>query len=212
MILNFILSHLNLIILITWIIFLIIVGIRYFKPSWVKNISYRKLFFGTIGIHVFYGLFISWGQYYVWANGSEMTKMLVNLPISAETPFPKILWWARSLFENNLGYFLYYIWGRFWLNIFISFLTSGLIFLIFKTWKHYRGGFQEGGPLFLLILMLISGFPGILVNVSLGFIFAVILFFVNYLKKRTVLNIEPVFIFSTLISLLFTNIILLYVL
>ena len=141
-----------------------------------------------------------------------MTKLLASLPLSPEAPFPKILSWIRPLFENNLGYFLYYSFGRFWLNIFISFLISGLLFLIFKIWKHYRGGFQDGGPILLFILMLISGFPGVLINVAIGFGFAILLFIVNYFKKKTVLNIEPVFIFSTLISLLFTNNILLYVL
>ena len=43
MILNFIFSHLNAIILAIWIIFLAIVAIRFFKPVGVKNISYTKL-------------------------------------------------------------------------------------------------------------------------------------------------------------------------
>lgn len=218
MILNFIFSNLNVIVLSVWIVFLILVAVRYFKPRWVRNISYLKLFFITLGISIFYGLFVSWGQYYVWQSGSEMTKMLVKLPLPPQAPLPNLLEWVRPFFENSFGYFLYYILGRVWLNIFISFLVSGVLYLIFKVWNRYRGSFLEEGPLLLLILMLISGFPGVLVSISLGFILAILLFGFHYLKsyikKVPISNvvIEPVFFLSVLLSLLFTNIILSYVL
>lgn len=194
--------------LLFWIVLLIIIGLKYFRPVWFNNISYRKLFFVTIGIHILYGLFITWGQYYVWLNGSEMTRILLNLPLPPETPFPDIFNWIRPFFDNNYGYFLYYVLGRFWLNIFISFALSGLLYLIFKIWAKYKGGFQENGPMIILILMLISGYPNILVNITLGFIFSLAHLVISSLKGRKNVNIEPIFIFSTLISLLFTNIIL----
>ena len=212
MILNFIFSNLNIIILSIWIVFLILVAIRYFKPGWVRNISYLNIFFIAIGIHIFYGLFVTWGQYRVWQNGSEMAKMLVRLPLPSQAPLPSLLEWVRPLFENSFGYFLYYILGRVWFNIFISFLVSGILYLIFKIWNHYRGGFIEQGPFLLLILMLISGFPGVLVSVSLGFILSLLFFVVSYIRGDKVIKIEPIFIFSTLLALLFTNVILSYVL
>lgn len=194
--------------LLIWIVLLIIIGLKYFRPIWLNNTSYRKLFFVTIGIHILYGLFVTWGQYYVWLNGSEMTRILLSLPLPSETPFPDIFNWIRPLFDNNYGYFLYYILGRFWLKILISFALSGLLYLIFRIWEKYRGGFQENGPIIILVLMLISGYPNILINVALGFVFSFVYLTISRFRGVKNASIEPVFIFSTLISLLFTNIIL----
>ena len=212
MILNFIFSNLNAIILGIWVLFLMIVAIRVFKPSWVKNISYTKILFITVGLLIFYSLFVTWGQYYVWLKSSDMTRMLLNLSLPEQVPFPKFLEWARFLFKGSHGYFVFYVFGRIWLNIFISFFVSGFLYLIFKTWNHYKGSFSEKGPELLLVLMLISGFPGILVTIPLGFVLSIIAFAVSFTKGIKEIKIEPYFVFATLISLLFTNIILSYVL
>ncbi len=205
MILNFIFSNLNAIVLGVWILFLIIVAIRYFQPTWIKsnnkflskiftglkNISFLKLILIALGLNIFYGLFVSWGQYYVWSTASEVTKFLLTSPLPVEITFPSYLEWTRPLFNNNLGYFLFYIWGRVWLNIFILFTFSGLMYFVFRTWKFYRGGFLEKGPELMLVLMLISGWMGVLVSLSLGFIFA-ILFFAFYYLKTIFKKIYPV--------------------
>lgn len=206
--LNFIFSNLNTIVLVIWIVFLIIVAIRFFRPTLVRNISYFKLILTALSLNIFYGLFVSWGQYYVWANGSEITKALLNSPLPKEVPF---LEWARPLFSNHLGYFLFYIWGRFWIYILISFLISGILYFLFRFWKSYRGGFSEQGPELLLILMLIVGYPGVLVLIPLGFVFSILLFGFYYFKgnkEDKILNIEPAFIVATFFTLLFTSAIL----
>lgn len=209
---TFIFSNLNAIILGVWILFLLIIAVRVFKPSWTKNISYSKLFFIALGLIIFYGLFVTWGQYYVWLKSGEMTRMLLNLSLPEQVPFPKYLEWARIFFSGSHGYFLFYVFGRIWLNILISFVVSGALYFIFKIWNYYKGSFSENGPELLLTLMLISGFPGILVTIFLGFVFSVIVFLIYFMKGIREVKIEKYFIFSTLISLLFTNIILSYML
>lgn len=204
MILNFIFSYLNAIVLAIWIVFLIIVAIRFFRPAWVKSISYWKFILIAIGLNIFYGLFVTWGQYYVWANGGIVTQTLLNSPLPKQVSFFE---WARPLFENHLGYFLFYIWGRFWLYIFISFLISGILYFLFRVWKSYRGSFTEQGPELLLVLMLISGYPGILILIPLGFIFSILLFGFYYFKGDKVVNIEPAFIVATLFALFFPYVI-----
>ena len=57
MILNFIFSNLNVIVLGVWIIFWAIVAIRFFYPTWVKNISYIKLIGIAFLLNIFYGIF-----------------------------------------------------------------------------------------------------------------------------------------------------------
>jgi len=200
---NFIFSNLNVIVLVIWLLFLALVAIRYFRPAWpVRALSSHWLIAIAIGLHLFYGLFVSWGQYYVWATSGDFTRIFINSPLPAEVPF----WsWARPIFSNHLGYFLHYVLGRFWLNIFVLFLFSISLYFLFKIWRFYRGGFLAEGPELLLILMLISGWPGVLVSVSLGFILSIISLGFFYFKGKRVVNIEPIFIFATFFSLLFAR-------
>jgi hypothetical protein len=192
MILNFIFSNINIIILGIWLVFFVLVAIRFFYPVWVRNVSFLKLAGIAVGLNIFYSLFFTWAQYYVWKI-TDLTKTYIKLP-----------------------YFLHYVFIHFWLNVFILFLISGGLYLIFKIWKFYRGNFKDQGPELLLVLMLISGFPGILVLVPLGFILSIFLFVVLYAKtvvKRNssvaiTLNIEPSFIIATFLTLLFSRIIL----
>jgi len=209
---NFIFSNLNAIVLVIWLVFLAIVVIRYFHGAWVKDISYFKLILIAVGLNIFYALFVSWGQYYVWATSSDFTRSLLNSPLPKEVPFYA---WARPFFENHLGYFLHYVLGRVWLNILVLFLFSASLYFLLKIWKFYRGNFLEQGPELLLLLMLISGWPGVLVSIPLGFFLSVLFIIFSYFKKtapktlslKTVL-IEPAFILATFISLLFSRIIL----
>ena len=193
-ILEFIFSNLNAIILVIWFLFLIIVAIRFFRPNWVKNISYFKLFYITLGVHVLYSLFLTWAQYYVWSITDPSGTF------------------------NKLSYFLGYAFIHFWLSLVLLSLISGILYFLFRLWLHYRGGFTDEGPMLLLVLMLISGWPGVLVSVTLGFIFAVLFFIFSYIKnirnKDTlpIISIEGFFILSTLIALLFTKVIMFYML
>lgn len=200
--------HFNAINLSVWVLFLFVVTLRYFRPAWVKNISYKTLLFIAIGLNILYGAFLTWGQYYVWSLISDVSRSLLTLPLHAQVPFASYLEWTRFIFNGNHGYFMFYVFGRFWLNIIISFVVAVVLYFIFKVWKLYKGGFQEKGPLFILILMLISGFPGVLVTVALGLVFSIIFLVVSYYRGNRKINIEPIFILTTLISLFFTNIIL----
>ncbi len=207
MILNFIFFHLNAIVLAIWVFFLIIVANRFFIKSWVKNISLKKLAVIAVVLNITYGAFITWAQYYVWATGSAFSKSFINSPLPKEVPLSSVLEWTRSLFENKLGYFSYYVLGRFWLYIFILFAISFILYFLLKIWKKYRGGFRDDGPLLILILMLISGWPGILVFIPLGFIGSVLYLIISILMGRRVVEIEPVFIFVALIALVYGRLI-----
>jgi len=214
MILNFIFVHLNAFILVFWIIFSFIIAFRFFSPLWVKsnnhfiskiiervrNISYKKLIFITIGINILLGIFLTWGQYHVWATATNYTKMFVKLPLPSAVPIVSYLEWTRHLFfENHLGYFLYYAWGHFWLNIFISFILSSALYFIFKFWESKRGSFDEHGPELFLILSLISGWPGILAFISLGFIFVILFSAYSNFRGVKIVKIEPAFMLLALL-------------
>lgn len=208
MILNFIIANLNAITLGIWTIFLFIIVARFYRPTLVSNISYNKLLLIAIAINIIYGIFVTWGQYYVWSISGGVTQTLVNLPLPSDVPIASYLSILRPIFDGAHGYFIFYALARFWLPIIISFVLSFSLFAVFKTWQSYRGGFADGGPILLLILMIILGFPKILVFIPLGFLFAILLLIYTHFKKDTNIKIESAFIIACFIALFFSNIIL----
>lgn len=210
----FIFNNINNIFLVVWSLLIIILAIRFIRPSLVKNISYTWLVVIAIALHLSYGAFITWGQYYVWANGNTFTQSLISAPLPPEAPLPAILEWSRSYFEQPLGYFSYYIFGRVWLNIIMLFVISGLLYSVLKLWSNYKGGFLPNGPEIILAMFLISGYPGILVLIPLGFILAIVWFIFTMIKNRNLgqqpMYIEPAFLIATPAVLFFSKTILSY--
>lgn len=230
----FIFNNINNIFLAGWSILIALLAVRFLSPlkffalpssisskfgreekfwwvrlSWVKNISYWWVVGVVVALHLFYGAFITWGQYYVWANGNTFTQSLISAPLPTEAPLPSILEWSRPSFEQPLGYFAYYVFGRVWLNIIILFVLSGFFYSIFKVWSIYRGGFLPNGPEIILATLLLAGYPGILVLVPLSFIASFTLFGILYFKNRTMdiqpMYIEPSFILVAPVALFFSK-------
>lgn len=205
MILNFIFANLNTIALGMWAVFFCFVLMRFIRPLWVKNVSYKWLILSAIGLHLFYVMFITWGQYHVWVVGSDFTRVLLTSPLPAEAPLPGILEWTRAYFDQPLGYFAYYAFGRFFLNIFILFSVTALLYVVFKIWERHRGGFGEHGPEILFVLLLISGWPGMVVLIPFGFILALTSFVLPLVSTRSPLSLEQAFLIVTPLTLLFAR-------
>ena len=203
MIINFIFSHLNAITLGIWAIFFVVVLVRFIRPHWVKNISYVYLILIAIALHLFYAVFVTWGQYHLWSISSDFTRMLLAAPLPLEVPLPWMLEYVRSYFEGPLGYFTYYAFGHFFFNILVLFLVTGFFYAIFKFWDLRKNSFQTKEPELLCVLMLISGWPGVVVLVPLGFVFAIIYSagsLVFFKKDQT--SLLPAFLFATPIALM----------
>lgn len=210
MVLNFIFAHLNVIALGMWAVFFCVVLMRFMRPRWVKNVSYKWLVLGAIVLHLFYGAFVTWGQYHVWSAESDLSRVFLSAPLAAEAPLPNVLEWMRGYFDHPLGYFAYYAFGRFFLNILILFAVSGFLYAIFKVWNNYRGFLGEHGPELLFVLMLISGWPGVLVLVFLGFILALVSFALPVISIRNPLSLEQAFLIATPFALIFARPLLLH--
>ncbi len=218
----------NNIALVVWAVFFIVVVLRFARrgvapngltrhdPAGSKNISFSVLVGIAIGLHIFYGAFVTWGQYHVWNTSVEYTKTFISAPLPKEVPLPSILEGLRGTLEQPLGYFSYYVFGRIWLDIIILFALAGFFYSILKIWSHYRGRFLPQGTEILLVLMLISGYPGILILVPLGFTLAFASLSISYFKRYKSrisdarLYIESSFIIATPIALLFGGIIFAY--
>jgi hypothetical protein len=203
MILGFIFAHLNALALAVWVVFFAVVLVRFIRPSLVGDIPYRYLVLSAIALHLFYASFLTWGQYHIWATSSDFTRALLAAPLPIEAPIPVVLEFLRAYLSGPLGYFSYYAFGRFFLNILMLFAVTGAFYAAIKFWHNKRNNFGEQGPELLCVLMLISGWPGIVVWGPLGFAVA-ILFSIGALLffKKTQTSLLPAFLFATPIALI----------
>lgn len=129
-----------------------------------------------LGIVVFFRLFISFLetvlQYYVWEK-NPLTKMLLVQPLSAEVPIPVFV--QKIFFDNPRGYFLYYAWGHFFLNMFLSLFSAILFYFILIFLRKYRERFFGEGEIILGTLMtLLVGWPNVVLFVPLALILTVL--------------------------------------
>lgn len=203
MLLNFIFAHLNIIAIGAWMVFFCIVLVRFIRPLWVKNISYKWFIVGAVVFHIFYAIFVTWGQYHIWAISSDFTRALLSAPLPVEAPLPAIFEWARPYFSHSLGYFAYYAFGRFFFNIIVLFTVAGIFYVIFKILHLRQNNNEVQLPELLCVLLLIVGWPGIAVLVPLGFVVAIIFSIgalIFFRKNQTTL--APAFIVATPITLL----------
>lgn len=184
-------------------VFFCVVLVRFLRPLWVKNVSYRWLILGAVVLHIFYTVFVTWGQYHIWVTASEFTRALLALPLPGEAPLPTILEWVRPYFSHSLGYFAYYAFGRFFFSVIMLFVVTGIFYAIFKFLYVRRNNDEEQLPELLCVLMLIVGWPGIVVFIPLGFIIA-ILFSLSALIffKKNQISLAPAFLFATPIVLI----------
>lgn len=160
-----------------------------------------KLALATIAFRVFYVAFITFGQYYIWAN-NKFTQILVNSPVGKDVPLRGDI--PSFFFNNQLGYFLFYSWGRFWLNLVIILAVSFLFYLFLKFLKRYKERFFRPYEVELgLLTALIVGWPNFVIFIPLVFLFVVVvsLFRLIFLKEPyTTLGVP--FILSAVVTLI----------
>lgn len=209
MLLNFIFSNINIIALAIWFAFYIVVVIRTFRPAWIKHVSYTWLIACAISLHLIYGIFLTWGQYFVWSK-SEFTKIFLSSALPKEVPFPTYLEFVRPLFSGAHGYFALYAFEHFFLGIIALFFVTGLFALFFKLYAHYRPAlFQERDIAVIALAFLIAGWPGAIVLVPLSFVIAVFITSLSLLKpgfnKTKQVSLPLAFLLATPIALLFST-------
>ena len=147
------------------------------RPRFFNKI-YRLLPIVLTFFYVFYASIETIAQYYVWSHDSFSKLFLPP--------------------HQNLSYFLFYSFGRFWLNIILAITASFVFYFLLKFLRKYRERFfKEGETELGLISALISGWPGIVIFIPLVFVITVILSTIRltvFKLKTTTLGLP--FIFS----------------
>lgn len=175
---------------------------RYFEYSFFARVSWQWLVVGSIALHVLYGALLTWGQYAQWETSPFG---FLTQPLAKEAPLPLLLEWVRPSLEQPLGYFIFYAFGHFWINIMIIFGLAGFFALLLKLRAHYRPwNFKEGEIMAITLSLLVSGWPGVIVLLPLAFIFAIIFSVVSstfYGVSRIYLT--PAFLVAAPIALIY---------
>lgn len=184
--------------LLTWlpVIFFIAVFVLavflYFSKNtiFVKYSFIRKLLVLVIAVVVFrllYALTLSVTQYYIW-HSQEFTKLL--LPP-----------------HQSINYFLFYSWGRFWMEHLIAFGAALVFCLFLKILRRYQERFLDKDEIiFGTLMVLLVGWPHAVVFVLLVFIVSVFVGFVfTFIFKNEHINLYPAFMVAGIITLIFGN-------
>jgi hypothetical protein len=154
-----------------------------------KLISYKSLIVGSIVFRLFYAALLTVSQYYVWSQ-NKFTQLLLN----------------------ERGYFLFYSYGRFWLNAFIS-IGAAFIFYIFlkSLQKHRERFFEAGGTELGFLSALIVGWPSFVIFLPLVFIFVILISISRRIFiKEIYTTLGWPFILATLAALIFGSKLLLF--
>ncbi|MDI6820731.1 MAG: hypothetical protein QMD65_00945 [Patescibacteria group bacterium] len=173
-------------------------------------LNYRFLIKSSIIFRIFYAILLTAGQYYIW-SADAFGKLFLNSPLNSAVPLSlvqKLPW----LFNHPLGYFIFYSWGRFWLNVFVSIGVALLFFWFLKFLKKHKERFFEEGEIELgFLCMLILNWPVNLIYVLFVFVFVVISsIFRSIVLKRNLTTLGLPFIFSSLILLIWGNALLMF--
>lgn len=159
----------------------------FLKKEWLHRfVNLKVLIIFTTSFRVFYAGLLSIMQYYIWSQ-NEFTQLFINSPINSEVPFSNFLRENLSfIFNNKLGYFLFYSWGRFWISALLAIGIAFTFYALLKALKKYNDRFFiEGETELGLLLALIAGWPNFVVFVPLVFlaVLLVSIFRSLYLKE-----------------------------
>jgi hypothetical protein len=98
------------------------------------------------------------------------TRIFLEQGISATSPIAESLK-GFPFFFGKLGYFLFYSYGRFWLNVFIVFLCAFIFYLFLKALQKWKARFFEIGEIELgALAVLLVGWPGFVIFIAAAFI------------------------------------------
>ena len=164
----------HIIAMVVWFIITVLSLLRYFNYQIFARISWKALLIVAVVLHIGYASLLTWGQYTQWGSDS-ITKVFLNQPLPQTVPLTPVLAWARPALEQPLGYFIFYVFGHFWISTILLFGIAGFFGMLLKLRSYYRPwNFKEGEIVVITLALLVSGWPGVIVLLPLAFVFAII--------------------------------------
>ncbi|PIS04748.1 MAG: hypothetical protein COT81_04795 [Candidatus Buchananbacteria bacterium CG10_big_fil_rev_8_21_14_0_10_42_9] len=184
---------------IAFVVILVITSKHYFADS---QPSLKKLFYGLIIFYIAYGATLTALQYWAW-SGAGPTRWFLNQALGENVPLT-FFWRLNPIKDSSFGYFAFYTWGRFWLNILITILASLAFQFLLAGLRQFNRRWLTASDVWLgSIGLLLSGYPGLIVFFILTFVFVLIYAFIRLiLYKKVYTTIGIPMIIAALISIL----------
>ena len=156
--------------------------------SYLKQLStHAALVWIGVGLlvsRVAYALLLTVGQWMVWVQ-DPLGRILLAQPLNSAVPLP--FDWMRIFFAGKLGYFLFYVGGRFWLPVFVLIIIACLLYSIAALVHRLRSGTKaENMPLALYVSTLTVGWPGIVFFVPTWIVLALVSALYTFITKKSV--------------------------
>lgn len=168
----------------------LIACLKYFAGERFKFFTYRRLVVIAILFLVFHTLLLIGEQYYVWENGSVVTKTLLRLPLPPQVPLTFFLEPFRGLvFKNTHGYFVLYSTLNLVLPSFsglaLGVFIAGAILFVSRLRKIYL---PSGDISFVVMFSALMGFGSLgfmrtVFFIVCGFLVAIVAAIVVRMKK-----------------------------
>ncbi len=145
------------------------VGAKMRKWVGMKNLVRAAVYF-----RIAYAGLLTVTQYYIWTGMGAVGEVFLDAPVSKAVPEP-LVGALSAVFNHPLGYFLFYSYGRFWLNAILSILVAWAFHKLLLALRKYNGRFFEEGEVELgYVMALIAGWPVFVVFLPLIFVFVVL--------------------------------------
>ena len=143
--------------------------------------SYKSLVVVLVGFRLLYAAFLTVAQYYAWSQDT-LSRLLLNSP----------------------RYFLFYAYGRFWLNALIAIGVALAFYLFLRFLKKYRERFfKEGETELGFLAALLVGWPNFVIFVTLVFVSVVLLaVFRRLVLRKMYTTLGWPFILAALLTLI----------
>lgn len=159
-----------------WLAFFVAVFCYFWRKKFSE--SYRKInkitALSVLSFRVAQAIFLTVGQYYIWVN-DNLGKAFLNSPLTDAVPIDNIFK-NSFIFQNKFGYFIFYSYGRFWLNVIVVLIYSAVFYFFLKLLQKHKERFFEKGEAELgLISSLLVGWPNFVIFLPLVFVFVVII-------------------------------------
>jgi hypothetical protein len=168
-----------------------------------SGFTFLRLAVLAAAFRIGYAIFLTFGQYYIWTQNS-FTRTFLHASVSPSLP----IWLTRTfpwVFDTSAGYFIFYSWGRFWMNAVLGLCAALLWWWFLRALRRRNERFFEEGEVELGFLSaLIVGWPNIVLFVPLSFLAVVLVsVFRMAVLKRTLTTLGWSFLLAALATLAF---------
>lgn len=185
-------------------VILVITIVLYFIKRGSMGKYFNKLIASVISLRIFYTIFLTLFQYYAWSQ-DRFTQLLLDSPIDKAVPLPTIIEKFSWLRESKLGYFIFYSWGRFWVNVLLVIIAAVVFWYFLKLLKRHSDRFFEDGEVELgFLAALIVGWPNFVIFVPAVFVSVVLVsIFRRIFKGEMYTTLGIPFLSAALIVIIF---------